>query len=84
MICFGRVASGSSSLQSFAEACRGEHPPVVTGEKGLRAVRLADRIKREADHYIATEADRAGIKLARPGSGAQPRQGFQDKPTERY
>lgn len=74
-------------LQSFAEACRGEHPPVVTGEKGLRAVRLADRIKREADHYIATEAERAGIKLSRPGSGTQPRQGtqgFQEKPTERY
>lgn len=65
-------------LASFLEACRGEHPPVVPGEDGLRAVRLADRIKREVDHYLAKEAERAGIELPRRKAMS-----FQQRPTER-
>lgn len=68
-------------LISFLEACRGEHAPVVTGEDGLRAVRLADRIQAEVNYYLSREADRAGIQLPR-----KPRdpEGFQHRPTERY
>lgn len=68
-------------LTSFLEACRGEHPPEVTGEDGLRAVRLADRIQSEVQHYLAREADRAGIPV--PRKQRQP-EGFQQRPTERY
>ncbi|MBX3469604.1 MAG: Gfo/Idh/MocA family oxidoreductase [Planctomycetes bacterium] len=68
-------------LTSFLEACRGEHPPEVPGEDGLRAVRLADRIQSEVQHYLAREADRAGIQLPRPGRGAG---AFQERRTERY
>lgn len=67
-------------LTSFLEACRGEHPPVVTGEDGLRAVRLADRIQAEVQHYVAREADRAGIQVPRPRAAG----GFQDRRTERH
>jgi predicted dehydrogenase len=67
-------------LASFLEACRGEHPPVVPGELGLRAVRLADRIQAEVQYYLAREADRAGIQLPRAGR----EEGFQHRRTERY
>jgi predicted dehydrogenase len=66
-------------LTSFLEACRGEHAPVVTGEDGLRAVRLADRIQAEVQYYLAKEADRAGIQLPRPKP-----MGFQERPTHRH
>ncbi|RMG15330.1 MAG: gfo/Idh/MocA family oxidoreductase [Planctomycetota bacterium] len=50
-------------LSSFLGACRGEHPPEVPGEDGLRAVRLADRIRRDVRTYLEAEAARAGIPL---------------------
>jgi predicted dehydrogenase len=53
----------SAELTSFVEACRGEHPPVVPGEHGLRAVEVALRIQGEIESYVAREAKRAGIPL---------------------
>lgn len=67
-------------LTSFLEACRGEHPPVVPGEAGLRAVRLADRIAGEVQRYLEGEASRAGIALPQLKGAAK----FQDKRTEKY
>ena len=74
-------------LSSFLRACRGEHPPEVPGEHGLRAVRLAERIQRECKTYIQKEADRAGIDLAaaiRPPRRATERLSESDGRTERY
>ncbi|MGE0713673.1 MAG: Gfo/Idh/MocA family protein [Planctomycetota bacterium] len=50
-------------LQSFLAACRGEHPPEVTGAHGLRAVRLAEQIRQTVNTYLRKEADRAGLAL---------------------
>ena len=50
-------------LTSFLAACRGEHPPEVPGEHGLRAVRLAHRIQDAVQSYLEREAQRAGIRL---------------------
>jgi predicted dehydrogenase len=50
-------------LKSFLEACRGEHPPVVSGQDGLRAVKLADMIQDAVSDYLRREAGRAGIPL---------------------
>jgi predicted dehydrogenase len=50
-------------LISFLAACRGEHPPEVPGEDGLRAVELADRIRRNVLDFLRGEAERAGIDL---------------------
>ena len=33
-----------AELSSFLEAVRGEHPPVVSGEDGVRALQLAEEI----------------------------------------
>ncbi|MCA8921346.1 MAG: Gfo/Idh/MocA family oxidoreductase [Planctomycetes bacterium] len=52
-----------AELRSFLDACRGLHPPEVTGEDGLRAVRLADQIQIAVQEYLAQEAARAGIQL---------------------
>lgn len=70
-------------LISFLEACRGEHPPVVPGEDGLRAVRLADRIQSEVQAYLAKEAERAGIELP-PRAGDEADAAFQQRRAERY
>jgi predicted dehydrogenase len=48
-------------LRSFLEACRGLHPPEVTGEHGLRAVKLAQQIREEVGVYLARERERAGL-----------------------
>ena len=74
----GKVDALREELKSFLEACRGEHPPVVGGEEGLRAVRLAHRIQGEVQVSLEREAERAGLTL--PGS--EPR-GIKDPPTER-
>ncbi len=50
-------------LTSFLAACRGEHPPEVPGEHGLRAVHLAHRIQAAVQSYLEREAQRAGIRL---------------------
>lgn len=36
-----------AELSSFLEAVRGEHPPVVSGEDGVRALRLAEAITQQ-------------------------------------
>jgi predicted dehydrogenase len=68
-------------LTSFLEACRGEHPPVVPGEDGLRAVRLADRVQAEVQTYLAREAARAGIQL--PSRAGEADERFQGRRTDR-
>jgi predicted dehydrogenase len=50
-------------LTSFLAACRGEHPPEVTGAHGLRAVRLAHEIQGAVTGYLQREALRAGVTL---------------------
>ena len=76
----GKPDALREELLSFMEACAGDHPPVVTGEEGLRAVRLADRIQREVEQYLAREADRAGLSLPR----GDRRSRAEDPPTERF
>ena len=72
-------------LASFLEACRGAHPPEVTGEHGLRAVRLADRIQAAVGEYLARETDRAGLTLP-TGYGERRERAAADRAgrTERY
>jgi len=53
----------TAELTSFIEAARGEHPPVVPGEHGLRAVEVALRIQAEIAAYVAKEARRLGMKI---------------------
>lgn len=50
-------------LRSFLDACRGLHPPEVTGAHGLRAVRLADQIQDAVQTYLQREAGRVGLDL---------------------
>ena len=71
-------------LASFLDACRGLHPTEVSGEQGLRAVRLADRIQQSVESYLDKESKRAGIVLPRRPSRApaEPEPGV--PPTERY
>jgi len=54
-----------AELRSFLDACRGLHPPEVSGEEGLRAVRLADQIQVAVGEYLEREAKRAGIDLSK-------------------
>lgn len=70
-------------LASFLEACRGEHAPVVPGEDGLRAVRLADRVQAEVQAYLVREADRAGIQLPRRSGAGEADERFQGRKTDR-
>ena len=81
----GKVDALRDQLASFLEACRGEHPPVVSGEEGLRAVRLAGRIQAEVSTYLEREARRAGLTLPgrTSGPGVERRSLAQDPPTER-
>ena len=55
--------SSSTITPRFLAACRGEHPPEVPGEHGLRAVHLAHRIQAAVQSYLEREALRAGIRL---------------------
>jgi predicted dehydrogenase len=60
----------TAELGSFVEACRGEHPPVVPGEHGLRVVEVALRIQSEIANYVAKEARRIGMKIPDMAKGA--------------
>lgn len=53
----------TQELRSFAEACRGEHPPVVPGEHGARAVEVAETIQSQIHDYIIGEARRSGMPI---------------------
>lgn len=52
----------STELASFLGACRGEHPPVVPGEHGYRAVKVACTIQKQIHEYILKETKRVGVK----------------------
>jgi predicted dehydrogenase len=67
-----------AELESFLGACRGEHPPLVPGSDGLRAVRLASRIQLDVAHFLSKESERAGIELPeayRKMASESPREG---------
>lgn len=49
-------------LRSFCEAVRGDHPPLVCGEDGLRALALANELVREGGKH----------KLSRPATADSP------------
>ena len=50
-------------LSSFVAACRGEHPPVVPGVHGLRAVRAARMIQSRIHAWLIQEARRKGLPI---------------------
>jgi len=62
-------------LQSFVDACRGLHPPVVPGSHGYRAVSAARAIQQQIDAYIRRETQRKGLALpGQLGGRATPEQ----------
>jgi predicted dehydrogenase len=50
-------------LKSFLDACRGFHAPVVPGEHGLRAVKVARTIQRQIHEYLIRESERVGVPI---------------------
>jgi predicted dehydrogenase len=50
-------------LSSFLDACRGYHPPAVTGEHGLRAVKVARIIQSQIHQYLIRESERVGVAI---------------------